>query len=315
MNQPIIKLNSAKNFSETINTIFNFAVGNIKPLSLIFLTYAIIPTLLSGIAGASINSNNWNTIFQMMSRGNIAEVPPNLGLTFLTLIGFFIAYTMFSGMVFEYIYLYNKKNGEEVTISETWNRFKEDAAALFGYQILLGIIIAFAAVVMALIFTSIGMASPIITILGIILLFTALIYIGIPLNLFLMVRVSERKGFSDTISRCFKLVKDNWWVTFGLLLIIVMIQAILGSIFNIPQYIYLAIQGISALTGKNPGDINMVAMIIFNTISVLGSMWLYILNSTFIGVHYFSLVEKKDNQSLLNRIESIATEENTEDNN
>lgn len=308
LNQVVLK--SAKNFSETINSIFTFAVGHIKPLSLIFLTYAIIPVLITGFAGININNNTWTTFFQGVFKQQTLQSPPNLGMLLLFLFANYIAYTIIIGMIYEYMVLYSRSEDGVISLSDVWQKFKNDAGGLFGYQLLLGLIIGIASGVIMLLIALLSQASIAIAVILGIVFAIGVIYISIPLSIYLMVYASEKTNFITTFKRSFELVKTKWWLTFGLIIIVGLIQMTMASIFGIPQFIYLAVKGFTALSNSEPSGFNNILMGVFSLISTLGSSWLNILLAVFIGIHYYSLVEQKDKTSLLNRIDSIKDDEN-----
>ena len=83
------------------------------------------------------------------------------------------------------------------------------------------------------IFFSIGYT--IITLLATVLLIIPGIYVSVALMIIYIVGLNEDKGFFDSMSRSFYLVKNKWWFTFGLLIVLSLIQGFLGLLFQVPQ--------------------------------------------------------------------------------
>ena len=312
-----IKLERPRDFSETVNTLFSFAVKHIKPLSILFLTYAIVPVLLTGIVGSyfsiSINGVNWQSYIEQIIQGGTFISPPNLESLILLIILSFIAQTFISGLVYEYLIVYKSNNGEKIKLIDVWYKFKNDAPALFGYQILLFLIFLFVSIILSLIFSILSNATFALILMIIIIIIPFLIFIYVPLRFILMVKVAEQRNFTYSINRCFQLVKNNWWITFGLIIIISLIVGIMGFAFALPSFIYSAIQGFLSIQNGSNVEINTFVNGIFTTISSIGSSWLSIILNLLIGIHFFSLREKADKNTLIQQIESIGNNSETEE--
>ena len=67
------------------------------------------------------------------------------------------------------------------------------------------------------------------------------IYLFVPLSFLFMIALRENLGLGEAFSRCFKLIKDHWWMTFGLLIIIYFIYAFASFLFQVPQMLFLSL--------------------------------------------------------------------------
>ena len=108
----------------------------------------------------------------------------------------------------------------------------------------------------------------------------------------------------DAMSRCFYLIKNKWWFTFGLLFVLGLIQGFMGFLFQIPQYIAMFFVAFNSFDGSG---INSTTEIILMVTTIISSLNLLFYSISFVGIafHYFSLVEQKEAKGLLNKIESI----------
>jgi hypothetical protein len=126
--------------------------------------------------------------------------------------------------------------GAGITIGEAWRRLKGRVWALIGLALLEGLGIAvLVAVVVGLIFvigaTVNGVAAVIVGLpLGLILV-AALIYLWVNLAFAPPLIVLERLGVFAAIGRSFRLVKNDFWRVFGILLLAtIAVQFIAGAV-------------------------------------------------------------------------------------
>ena len=139
--------------------------------------------------------------------------------------------------------------------------------------------------------------------LGIILL----MYIYNILQFLGIVRIEEDLNISDGINRCFYLLKNNWWSTFGVILVSSFIGSILMYAFILPISIVLGFLSAMEVTGTGEDYslwINILSgafVILYALIGILSNMYL----SGVRGLKYFDLVEKKEARNLIKEIELI----------
>ena len=86
--------------------------------------------------------------------------------------------------------------------------------------------------------------SPVLIFFGMLFLMCGIIYFFFGAALVFIIRAYEKKGFFEAVFRSFKLVKDKWWSTFGLIIVLYLIVGVSSYIFLIPWY---AITVVSAL--------------------------------------------------------------------
>jgi hypothetical protein len=150
-----------------------------------------------------------------------------------------------------------------------------------------------------------------ISIIGLVFLIIPGIYLMIVLSLFFIVRMRENKNFGDAFSRCFYLIRNKWWSTFGLIIVAVMIQGIIGIVFQIPLYIYTFTVTLHLNSGNTHPTFQIIAVII----STVGAMMLYAISNIAIAFQYFNLVEKKDGTGLKEELDSIGQSQQQSGNN
>ena len=121
-------------------------------------------------------------------------------------------------------------------------------------------------------------------------------------SLVLPIIIFQEDSLRGAISSCFSLIKNNWWKTFGFLIILGLIASALSFVFQLPALIYQVITTIHVAQNET-SQVTESLSILFSIIQAIGTSLLQLLPFTGIGILYFSLVEQKENPAL--RIVSI----------
>jgi len=158
-------------------------------------------------------------------------------------------------------------------------------------------------------FVGLGILIFMIVIIGIVLCYAPGIYLGVVLSLATAIMVFEDKSIGDTISHSFTLIKDQWWSTFGVLLVVGLLVSILGSVFSIPTFMYQMIKMGTMVGEDDPtGVFNLFKDPIYVTLNVISYIGKYILSSvTLIATVfiYFDLNEQKNLTGTIEKIDSL----------
>lgn len=269
MNQEPIKFKKERELGEILSIIFKFLRENYKHLAKVLLKYAGPAFLL---LAAAITYYSWSTLgFSIFTSPNgISDFL--LSLSVLA-IAYLLYITSVMGTVYHSISSYIKNNGKIIN-AEVASGVKSD----FGKLLLLNFLC------WILIFA------------GTILFILPGIYLAIPLSLASAILVFRRQSVSDSISDCFQLVKDNWWMTFATVLCIGLLVYLVGLVFQIPALIYVIIQTITTVQKGSAADPSEILGTGYIVVAVISSCMQYIIYSiTPIGFAfvYFHLNEKK----------------------
>ena len=158
-------------------------------------------------------------------------------------------------------------------------------------------------------FIGLGFLIFLMVLVGTFLCFFPGIYLGVVLSLAISIMVFEGKSISDSISHCFNLIKDQWWSTFGVILLVGILVNILGYVFSVPAMIYQFISGGTMLGSSDPTEIfNTMEDPInigLNVISYIGQFVLSsitLIASVFI---YYDLNEQKNLTGTIEKIDSL----------
>jgi hypothetical protein len=280
-----IIFSQARDFSEKLNDTFTFLRQNFRNLSLSLLFIAGPFTLIGGIFMGLHQSKLFSAFGREgMSRSNPMGQFEVMGMEyFLGVLFSWIALTVVAIIVAEYIRLYNEDKTDNYQWQDVLPKLKSGFLSIFLFGL------GYAVIVM--------LASMLFLIPG--------IYMAGALSLLIYVKVYEEKGFFQAVSRCLDLIKGNWWATFGLLLVLGLIQGMASFIFQIPAFIasIMNLQGI----GTETSDGNNIFLIAATVLSTAGTQLLYAITLVGLCFQYFNLVEEKDATGLLGRIDSIGT--------
>ncbi len=275
-----IEIRKVRDFGEIIGDTFIFLSRNFKKLfkSLLFI---VLPFNIIGTTALAYFQYNFIGSFSnknVLGGYNWDSLISSGWSYLLTIVISIISYTFSISVTYRFITLYEK--GEDYDVKELWEYAKKDF-----FKVL---------------FANIGIFF--LVIVGVILCFLPGIYIGVVLSLIFPIMLTENIGFSASLSRSFKLISNNWWLTFALIFVIAIIQGIIAYTFILPAMIF---GGISNIFSVNNTDGLMSFQIITTVVSHLVSTFTQPILITALALHYFSLVEKKESVGILRRIDTI----------
>ncbi|GAF01737.1 hypothetical protein [Saccharicrinis fermentans] len=284
-----VELRQKRDFSDVLNASFAFIRQEYKNLGYALLLYAGIPVLIQAILSGIYVDTSLTNFFNSMGNAGASEefVSTMPGKAMLFNLINMVVQIFLTGLAYCYVVLYVEKGAGNVDVKDVWAKFTSLFASYIGFNILSGLVV----------------------ILALVALIIPGLYVMIPLSLILITKTAENKGFGDSFSRCFYLVKNHWWQTFGLLFIASIIMLILSAVFGVPAGIIAGTQGILQ---ENVTGVSFPFMITA-VISTIGTAIVTPLPSIVISFQYYSLVEHKDNLTLLDKINKVAEEPTIKD--
>lgn len=132
------------------------------------------------------------------------------------------------------------------------------------------------------------------------------IWIVIPLAMVIPIRYNEGLGFSDAVSRAFKLVRDRWWWTFGVMILCYFAQSIAASIFSLPATMIMMFSTISAGEGAEPSLLIQLVAGTLGAVSQLASFYFSSVVAVSTAALYYNHVERLDATQLTDRVSDLA---------
>ncbi|MEH6656562.1 hypothetical protein [Leeuwenhoekiella marinoflava] len=281
----LITFKKQRELGEIITDTFKFLRLEYKPLFKALLRNAAIPFLI--LIGISAYYTGISTDFDMFSNDMF-----NAANIILPLIGLFIAvffyYGILYGTILNFIKLYIKNQGD-VDQDELKSLVRQDLGNLTGLTFLIAIMIFF----------------------GFMLCFFPGVYVAVPLSLTWAILVFQNQSVGDSISDSFRLVKDEWWITFATMFVLGLLMWVASFVFSLPALIYTITKGLTSAEQISQGDLSSMFDWVYILLNVLSSAVQYILAGIFaiaIAFIYFNLNEKKNQTGTFETIESIGSD-------
>lgn len=282
-----------REFGEIISDSFSFFTKNRKDLTRIFLKF-IGPYIILMVIGTTYYQYKTGDIFNDITL--ISSNPDILAEAFtdniLALLLFFIvsivANIMIYATVLHSIKTFIKNDGvfDEAEISQG---IKNDFFRILGYSILAGLVAG----------------------IGFILCFLPGVYLAIVLAPGIGILIFEDLSVSDAFTKAFKLIKDNWWITFATILVFSILISVLGYIFQLPAFIYTIVEGFTAAS-SSPDDPSAFSDIyqnwfylLMSAIGSIGQYFLSLFSVIMIALVYFNLSEKQEFRGTYDQIDQI----------
>ncbi len=274
-----IELRRNRDFSNKINSTFEFARQNLKPLFKAVLYISGPLLLLQGLCSGFYQNESLGRIRAGEFGGfNISFL---LWLSYLMMI---LSYTSIMVVVYEYLRIYeSRKNAVTIEVNEVWQGVKKNYFPVFGATLILALLTA----------------------LGIVLLIIPGIYLLIVFTIVPPIMVIEGAPFSDAFSRSFKLISDKWWSTLGLIIIMFLIVFFMTLILYIPLMAYVAVLSLHIREVSENPELRDASLIILSSIYSFGAGIFQSLVYVAIGFQVYNLVERREAKGLMIRLEEF----------
>jgi hypothetical protein len=291
--QPII-LRRKRDFGETISDTIQFLKRHIKNLFLIYLVFVTPFLLLATLFGADSISAFFS---KGMAGSRLLDNPFEFftPMLFLAVLLYLCSSAAYGTAVYLYIRNTEEKGGRPSSLQEVGARFLPKFISNAGY----------------LFITMIGFVGlalfAIIPFLGILIVMVAVFYALIALSLLYPVNTTEDPSFPAAFYRVFKLIRNRWWYTFGVVIVFGLIYYFFAAIIG---FVVNTIMGFSAVNFLQPASAEvltskkyLLTLGISSLIQQIFSLIVYV----GIGIHYFSLREEKDGGGLEARIDQLGS--------
>jgi hypothetical protein len=306
-----IEFHRTRDFSRKLNATFEFVKQNFKPLGKSILFIAGPPVLVASLVGGSFMSE----FMSFSIGGNPTEEMENYFTSvgfwlqvLLMLVFFTVSGVMNIATINNYLLLYEKKRTNKIEVAEVWERVRATFWMYFSTVFLFMVVLIAAAIVMAIPVGILGAISPFLVFFGVLFLYCGMIYLFFGAALVFIIRAYEEKGFFEAVGRSFKLVKDKWWSTFGLIFVLYLIVGVSSYIFLIPWYVITVVSALhttSVDTFQEPSLAMQSITIVLFTLYYLAQMVLTALPGVGTAFQYFNLVELKEAKGLMAQIETL----------
>jgi hypothetical protein len=291
-----IQLRLERAFGDKINVTFQFLGQNFKPLFSALLYLAIPLSLLSGICNALFQANFQKAIRDISENPSDATNPTDILAKTLGTIGemftsplalLFMLFAVLSGVMIHLVVMaffvaYEDTDENPIQLSTILDQVK----------------VNFIPVLLATV------VSALLALVGTFFFIIPGIYLAVVFSLINFVVVRERVGVGEAIGRCFKLIKDKWWSTFGLMIVLGICVSILGMAVAVPASIISLFEVNNLAKGE--------ASLLYITTTAITSGFSTLLNAVLyvgLGFQYFNLVERNDSFGLKKQINNLGSTE------
>ncbi|MBO0358775.1 hypothetical protein J0X19_12525 [Hymenobacter sp. BT186] len=270
-----------RDFGAKISASFEFIGAHWQPLSRCLIYFVLPAALLMGIFMGLAQTNALRDISgSSTSAGSFSGLGNQFGaFQWLGLLASLISYALLAATVYGYVNVRMTLPPEqEVTPALVGGWVKRDAPRMAVSGL----------VVVVFIF------------LGFVLLAIPGIYLSIALSMIWAIQSFERKGMGNAINRNISLIRGKWWSTFGLSLIVSILVALLGMVFQIPQLVPY----VGKILNWDWADSSLLN-IAGSIVASAGGVMLYTLLLVALMFQYFNLVERKEGIGLRTLVDSL----------
>jgi hypothetical protein len=256
-----IDLARKREFGDIISDTFVLFRENFKPLLKSILVICGLFLLTDILISVFIAANH--------------EDPSVLTLIGLFRVGWSFLYAILLLLTIQsYFVLYKEQGNQPPQLVQVWGYVRYYFFRVFFTEVVLTIVLA----------------------IGFFLCFLPFVYLAVVFSLILPIMTNENGNLSYSFGKAFKLIKEHWWFTFGVLLLICIVTFIMVFVLAIPVLVVLG--GGEWLTGRGLG----ITSSIFMAIDLNFCKLLWIIPNIAVILTYHTLMEEKEAVSLADRI-------------
>jgi len=276
-----------RDLGETITAVLDFIRGHFSKLLQVFLIMVAPLSLVTGSVATFFTDSITNISIELNQSGDMSNFSDMMVLIFIIYAISLLTTSMNITVSTEYCISIHKNGSENFSLGS----FCKHCFKRYPSNIITTLV------------------SALMVIVGCVFCLLPGIYIAIPLAQIFAVRANERSSLTDSIGRCFTIIKGSWWSTFGLSLVV----GVTIFILMMGLYVPLALFGIvknTFSTSVEPSTISSNMSIISILITVLvGIVNQFFVSSIYIThvFRYFSLAEQNDGVSMYSQIDKIGT--------
>ena len=277
-----VEFKKRRDFGQVINDTFTFIRQNIKPLIKTYFTFCGLFVLASM---ATLLLQQFKMVNVINTVGGMRHTR-GIGLYgieyFLSLIFSYASYSSMTVAVLSYIAIYVQKGNQTPTLDEVWGFFKYYFFRVFGSSFLLMLLL----------------------IIGFMFCLVPGFYLFPFIAMMFPIMVIENSSLSYSFSRSFSLIKENFWVTFGTLIIVWIIVYACTTLIVLPTSLF---NMLAMFSSKNP-QMSLTLSLITTVLQSLCQVFTIVPIIT-ISLMYFNLVEEKESVGLMERISNFGNTE------
>lgn len=290
MTKKPIKFKRERDFGDLFNATFSFISQEFKPLATAVLYFVVPFLLLTAIAMTlySVKAQEMAQTFAQDSKTNPFAIFSIMGSLFgyigVAMLLSLISVTVLIGTVYGYIKLYITKGTDGFSINDVWMQVTTNFGRILIAAFVVGLVV----------------------LAGTMFCLIPGIYFGVALSLVFCIMMFENKNFGDAFGRSMKLINTNWWLAFGILIVVGIIVYILTIFVSIPSLVFGFKSMFSNLKGTpNPAFNFPIGFYVVNSLTHVITQLFIVIPLVLAAFLYYSTVERVEKPSLLNKIDQI----------
>ncbi|MFA9389975.1 MAG: hypothetical protein ACERKD_09215 [Prolixibacteraceae bacterium] len=288
MTNQSINFKRERDFGDLFNATFSFIGHEFKRLGTSVLYFVLPLLLLSAISSTIYSVKLQETMQNMVSSAGdpdpfamFTAMASISSYVFFNIILSLLATTMMLCTVYCYIKMYIHKGSAGFTVNDVWREVMKNFGRLLIASVLIGLLVG----------------------VGFVFCILPGIYLGVALSIIFPILILEEINFSDAFSRSFKLMKSNWWMTFGVFIVAGIMIYILSILLAVPSMI----MGFKSMffnikQAQNVGMNFSIEFYVVTALTNLISQFFTIIPIVLTAFIYYSLVEKHEKPSLIEKI-------------
>jgi hypothetical protein len=284
MAQQKVELRKVRDFTDNLNDTFLFIRQNLKPLIAAFLGIAGVFLLTAAIVNGVYQSQTTGNLFKQIFTGRVEanESISYFGWYYVLVVLFaWLNYNAMTVVVIAYMKLYEQNGGIAPTVEDVWREFRQHFLTVAFYTIPIFLLI----------------------VVGMILCLVPGIYLAVVLAPFPIILAIENESFGGAFNRCFTIIKENFWVSFGIYAVMYLIYYFSAAIISVMVSVFAGL--ISYFTTKN---INTTVGVVSSILNIFSFVF-FIVFYVSVVLQYYNLTERYDGTGILRRLDSMG--ENT----
>jgi len=287
----LIQFKKQRDLGAILNDTFSFLRHEYKPFFALILQITL-PYLILFFVGLGFLLFTVGDFMEIVATGSSPLEGQEMNLlllivsTLVLAIAGILVFALSNSTTIHYIKSYIKNDGE-VNTENVKNNIKETFWSFVGLSILKWIAL----------------------IVGFMLCFFPGVYLVVPMSVVFCIMVFEKKTAMDAFSDSFKFIKDEWWITFLVLLVIGILIAIIGGVLSIPATIYSYIK-MGIFSGEFDPELNPLEIykdpvyIVLNLINYAFRIFLNFITLIATVFIYFNINEKKNFSGTFEQIDA-----------
>lgn len=280
MAQQKVQLRKIRDFGENFSDTFQFIRQEFKPLLTVFIFIGGIFLLVNAIFAGIYNQQALG-IFSALIRSERYTNNGNYysffsASYFLLLLLNLLTLSAMRTIIAVYMRCYDEQQTSP-TPQQVWSGFVRNIFQIFIFSIIRFVFI----------------------VIGYIMCAAPGVYLTVVLMPFSFIIVNENASFGDTFTRCFDLIKENFWISLAIYLVAMLIFSFSSGIIGF--VVGIITETLSYFTTKQINRSLPVVGAVLNLIEY----FFYIIFFVSAGLQYYTLVEIRDGTGLARRLENL----------